>query len=136
MYRLKARKGDGDWVPIITKPEIVQEYSQNTVDTLHQKNLLLLGEDRFLTTLMLRNFPYRKMVFTPQAVSQAQNALPAVWNLTFFLSIRSVRLLYPMNSKSFCLNGGDGSTRQYTTSLNWCLSGIYVVHSASLCNSW
>ncbi|KAH8550888.1 chitin synthase-domain-containing protein [Umbelopsis sp. PMI_123] len=68
MYRLKARKGDGDWVPIITKPEIVQEYSQNTVTTLHQKNLLLLGEDRFLTTLMLRNFPHRKMVFTPQAI--------------------------------------------------------------------
>ncbi|KAI7871627.1 chitin synthase-domain-containing protein [Spinellus fusiger] len=68
MYRLKARKGDGDWIPIITKPEIVQEYSSNTIDTLHQKNLLLLGEDRFLTTLMLRNFPFRKMVFTPQAV--------------------------------------------------------------------
>ncbi|CAG8739517.1 5985_t:CDS:2, partial [Ambispora leptoticha] len=68
MYRLKARKGDDDWVPIITKPEIVQEYSQNTVDTLHQKNLLLLGEDRFLTTLMLRNFPHRKMMFCPQAV--------------------------------------------------------------------
>ncbi|CAG8744044.1 6074_t:CDS:2, partial [Racocetra fulgida] len=68
MYRLKARKGDDDWVPIITKPEIVQEYSQNIVDTLHQKNLLLLGEDRFLTTLMLRNFPYRKMTFCPQAV--------------------------------------------------------------------
>ncbi|KAI9030771.1 chitin synthase-domain-containing protein [Phycomyces nitens] len=68
MYRLKARKGDGDWVPIITKPEIVQEYSSNTINTLHQKNLLLLGEDRFLTTLMLRQFPYRKMVFTPQAI--------------------------------------------------------------------
>ncbi|CAG8477057.1 5840_t:CDS:10 [Funneliformis mosseae] len=68
MYRLKARKGDDDWVPIITKPEIVQEYSQNTVNTLHQKNLLLLGEDRFLTTLMLRNFPQRKMTFCPQAV--------------------------------------------------------------------
>ncbi|KAG0248917.1 hypothetical protein BG011_009744, partial [Mortierella polycephala] len=67
MYRLKARKGD-DWVPIITKPEIVQEYSQNIVETLHQKNLLLLGEDRFLTTLMLRNFPNRKMMFVPQAV--------------------------------------------------------------------
>ncbi|KAG0048155.1 hypothetical protein BGZ83_006835 [Gryganskiella cystojenkinii] len=67
MYRLKARKGD-DWVPIITKPEIVQEYSQNIVDTLHQKNLLLLGEDRFLTTLMLRNFPNRKMMFMPQAI--------------------------------------------------------------------
>ncbi|CAG8501006.1 7695_t:CDS:2 [Paraglomus occultum] len=68
MYRLKARKGDDDWVPIITKPEIVQEYSQNIVETLHQKNLLLLGEDRFLTTLMLRNFPYRKMMFCPQAI--------------------------------------------------------------------
>ncbi|CAG8533834.1 10021_t:CDS:2 [Gigaspora rosea] len=68
MYRLKARKGDSDWVPIITKPEIVQEYSQNIVDTLHQKNLLLLGEDRFLTTLMLRNFPHRKMMFCPQAI--------------------------------------------------------------------
>ncbi|KAF9172546.1 hypothetical protein BGX21_005428 [Mortierella sp. AD011] len=67
MYRLKARKGD-DWVPIITKPEIVQEYSQNVVETLHQKNLLLLGEDRFLTTLMLRNFPNRKMMFMPQAI--------------------------------------------------------------------
>ncbi|KAG0204630.1 hypothetical protein BGX28_003467 [Mortierella sp. GBA30] len=67
MYRLKARKGD-DWVPIITKPEIVQEYSQNIVETLHQKNLLLLGEDRFLTTLMLRNFPHRKMMFMPQAI--------------------------------------------------------------------
>ncbi|KAG0350548.1 hypothetical protein BG005_009911 [Podila minutissima] len=67
MYRLKARKGD-DWVPIITKPEIVQEYAQNIVDTLHQKNLLLLGEDRFLTTLMLRNFPNRKMMFMPQAI--------------------------------------------------------------------
>ncbi|PKC16206.1 hypothetical protein RhiirA5_348012 [Rhizophagus irregularis] len=68
MYRLKARKGDDDWVPIITKPEIVQEYSQNVVTTLHQKNLLLLGEDRFLTTLMLRNFPNRKMMFCPQAI--------------------------------------------------------------------
>ncbi|KAF9165405.1 hypothetical protein BGX20_000618 [Mortierella sp. AD010] len=67
LYRLKARKGD-DWVPIITKPEIVQEYSQNIVETLHQKNLLLLGEDRFLTTLMLRNFPNRKMMFMPQAI--------------------------------------------------------------------
>ncbi|RHZ62419.1 hypothetical protein Glove_340g35 [Diversispora epigaea] len=68
MYRLKARKGDDDWVPIVTKPEVCREYSQNTVDTLHQKNLLLLGEDRFLTTLMLRNFPHRKMMFCPKAV--------------------------------------------------------------------
>ncbi|KAJ3157473.1 hypothetical protein HDU86_003365 [Geranomyces michiganensis] len=69
MYRIKAPKGDsGLTVPVLTNPNIVEEYSENVVDTLHKKNLLLLGEDRFLTTLMLRNFPHRKMVFVPSAV--------------------------------------------------------------------
>jgi hypothetical protein len=68
MYRLKTRKaGDGDWVPVLVQPQVISEYSQSTVVTLHQKNLLLLGEDRFLTTLLLRTFPNRKMVFCPQA---------------------------------------------------------------------
>jgi chitin synthase len=68
MFRLKARKSSGDdWVPLIIKPEIVNQYSQSVVTTLHQKNLLLLGEDRFLTTLLLRTFPNRKMMFLPQA---------------------------------------------------------------------
>ncbi|GAA6002402.1 uncharacterized protein JCM10292_006640 [Rhodotorula paludigena] len=69
MYRIKAPKGgDGYWVPILANPDIVQHYSENVVDTLHKKNLLLLGEDRYLTTLMLRTFPRRKMMFCPQAV--------------------------------------------------------------------
>jgi len=68
MYRLKARKAnEEDWVPLLVKPEIVREYSQSEVTTLHQKNLLLLGEDRFLTTILLRTFPNRKMMFCPQA---------------------------------------------------------------------
>jgi chitin synthase len=68
MYRLKARKAnDNDWVPILAQSEIARTYSQSTVTTLHQKNLLLLGEDRFLTTLMIRTFPNRKMMFCPQA---------------------------------------------------------------------
>ena len=68
MYRLKARKDDeGDWFPVLVQPQIVSEYSQSVVTTLHQKNLLLLGEDRFLTTLLLRTFPNRKMMFCPYA---------------------------------------------------------------------
>ena len=68
MYRLKGRKvNEDDWVPLLVKPEIVREYSQSEVTTLHQKNLLLLGEDRFLTTILLRTFPNRKMMFCPQA---------------------------------------------------------------------
>lgn len=38
------------------------------MDTLHKKNLLLLGEDRYLTALMLRTFPKRKQIFVPLAV--------------------------------------------------------------------
>ncbi|KAJ3212575.1 hypothetical protein HDU67_003727 [Dinochytrium kinnereticum] len=69
MYRIKTPKGpNGYWVPILANPDIVEEYSENVVDTLHKKNLLLLGEDRFLSTMMLRNFPKRRMVFVPPAI--------------------------------------------------------------------
>ncbi|KAK9238174.1 chitin synthase-domain-containing protein [Lipomyces kononenkoae] len=73
MYRIKAPKGeDGYWVPILANPDIVERYSDNVVDTLHKKNLLLLGEDRYLSTLMLRTFPKRKQIFVPQAVCKTQ----------------------------------------------------------------
>jgi chitin synthase len=69
MYRIKAPKADtGYWVPILANPDIVEHYSENVVDTLHKKNLLLLGEDRYLTTLMLKTFPRRKNMFCPSAV--------------------------------------------------------------------
>jgi len=70
MYRIKAPKpgSPNTYVPVLANPDIVEDYSENVVDTLHKKNLLLLGEDRFLTTLMLRTFPKRKMVFITQAL--------------------------------------------------------------------
>ncbi|KAI9020449.1 glycosyltransferase family 2 protein [Hyaloraphidium curvatum] len=68
MYRIKAPKGpEGYYVPILANPDIVEKYAENVVDTLHKKNLLLLGEDRYLTTLMLKTFPRRKLLFVPQA---------------------------------------------------------------------
>jgi chitin synthase len=69
MYRIKAPKGGQNyWVPILANPDVVEHYSENVVETLHTKNLLLLGEDRYLSTLMLKTFPKRKQVFVPQAV--------------------------------------------------------------------
>lgn len=69
MYRIKAPKGkDGFWVPILANPDIVERYSDNVTDTLHRKNLLLLGEDRYLTSLMLRTFPKRSQIFVPKAI--------------------------------------------------------------------
>ncbi|KAF9095898.1 hypothetical protein BGX29_008838 [Mortierella sp. GBA35] len=78
MYRIKAPKYDS-WVPILANPEVIEEYNQNIVSTLHQKNLLLLGEDRYLTTLMLRTFPKRQMVFVPQA--QCKTVVPDTFSV-------------------------------------------------------
>lgn len=66
MYRLKVRK-NGQWVPILTAPSVVSAYAETVVDTLHKVNLLHLGEDRYLTALMLKLFPRRKLMFVPSA---------------------------------------------------------------------
>lgn len=72
MYRVMAPKSEGYQVPILANPDIVELYSSNVVETLHQKNLLLLGEDRYLTTLMLRTFPKRKMIYVPKATCRTE----------------------------------------------------------------
>jgi Chitin synthase len=69
MYRIKSRKfKTNEVVPLLVNPDVVECYSENVVDSLHKKNLLLLGEDRFLSTLMLATFSRRKMIFVPQAI--------------------------------------------------------------------
>ncbi|KAJ3179615.1 hypothetical protein HDU87_002821 [Geranomyces variabilis] len=34
MYRIKSRKANGDWVPILCNPDVVETYSTNEVETL------------------------------------------------------------------------------------------------------
>ncbi|KAJ3272478.1 hypothetical protein HDV01_005548 [Terramyces sp. JEL0728] len=67
MWRIKSTNKDGLTIPVIGNPDIIDQYSTNEVFTLHDKNLLLLGEDRFLTTIMLRQFPLRKTIYVPKA---------------------------------------------------------------------
>ncbi|KZS98103.1 glycosyltransferase family 2 protein [Sistotremastrum niveocremeum HHB9708] len=76
MYRIRtADKGR----PIIISNRVIDEYSENNVDTLHKKNLLALGEDRYLTTLLMKNFPTFKTKFTPDAV--AHTVAPDRWSV-------------------------------------------------------
>ncbi|KAI1265791.1 glycosyltransferase family 2 protein [Xylariaceae sp. FL1019] len=76
MYRLRtADKGK----PLIISDEVIREYSFNNVDTLHKKNLLALGEDRFLTTLMTKHFPTMSYKFLPDAY--CQTAAPESWSV-------------------------------------------------------
>ncbi|KAK7749969.1 hypothetical protein SLS62_008078 [Diatrype stigma] len=76
MYRLRtADRGK----PLIISDAVIKEYSICNVDTLHKKNLLSLGEDRFLTTLMTKNFPHMSYKFTADAY--CQTAAPEQWSV-------------------------------------------------------
>lgn len=76
MYRLRtADKGK----PLIISDAVIHDYSDCEVDTLHKKNLLALGEDRYLTTIMTKHFPYMSYKFIPDAY--ASTAAPETWSV-------------------------------------------------------
>ncbi|PPQ74695.1 hypothetical protein CVT26_007605 [Gymnopilus dilepis] len=78
LYRVRtADKGR----PIIISNRIIEEYAEPNVDTLHKKNLFSLGEDRFLTTLLMKHFPTYKTKFQPDAV--AHTMAPESWRVLF-----------------------------------------------------
>ncbi|KAJ7618983.1 glycosyltransferase family 2 protein [Mycena polygramma] len=78
LYRIRtADKGR----PIIISNRIIDEYAEPNVDTLHKKNLFSLGEDRFLTTLMMKHFPTFKTKFCPDAI--AHTMAPESWRILF-----------------------------------------------------
>ncbi|KAK5121688.1 hypothetical protein LTR85_004860 [Meristemomyces frigidus] len=76
MFRLRTvDKGR----PLIIADKVIAEYSDNDVDTLHKKNLLSLGEDRYLTTLMTKHFPAMSYKFLPDAYALTE--APAEWSV-------------------------------------------------------
>lgn len=76
MYRLRTvDKGK----PLVISDDVIREYAVCDVDTLHMKNLLSLGEDRFLTTIMTKYFPTMSYKFTPDAY--CQTAAPESWSV-------------------------------------------------------
>lgn len=65
--------------PLFIANNVVDEYAENRVDTLHTKNLLHLGEDRYLTTLVLKHFGDFKTTFVRDA--KARTAVPEDWSV-------------------------------------------------------
>ncbi|KAI9485691.1 MAG: chitin synthase-domain-containing protein [Benjaminiella poitrasii] len=65
MYRIRSPGGKNQ--PLLVSNHVIDDYAENRVNTLHQKNLLHLGEDRYLTTLILKHFPMYKTKFTADA---------------------------------------------------------------------
>ncbi|KAJ1872108.1 hypothetical protein LPJ55_003347 [Coemansia sp. RSA 990] len=76
MYRIRAPESN---YPLLVSHNMIKDYAENNVDTLHKKNLLHLGEDRYLTTLMLKHHPYYKNKFTSDA--QCRTNAPDTWQV-------------------------------------------------------
>ncbi|KAL6309476.1 glycosyltransferase family 2 protein [Sparassis latifolia] len=76
LYRLRS---PDTHKPLIISNQILDDYSENRVDTLHMKNLLHLGEDRYLTTLLLKHFPHYKTQFVRDA--HAYTVAPDDWRV-------------------------------------------------------
>lgn len=76
LYRLRT---PDTHKPLLISNQMIQDYSENRVDTLHMKNLLHLGEDRYLTTLLLKHFPTFKTQFIRDA--HAYTVAPDDWKV-------------------------------------------------------
>ncbi|ORE14644.1 hypothetical protein BCV71DRAFT_186878 [Rhizopus microsporus] len=76
MYRIRSPTKNQ---PLLASNQVIEDYQINRVDTLHKKNLLHLGEDRYLTTLILKHFPNYKTKFVADAKC-ATNA-PDQWSV-------------------------------------------------------
>ncbi|KAI8895922.1 chitin synthase-domain-containing protein [Globomyces pollinis-pini] len=78
MYRIKQTQKRQS-TPILISHRITSAYSESNINTLHLKNLLQLGEDRYLTTLMLKNFPRLKLRFNGMAT--CWTVVPDQWRV-------------------------------------------------------
>ena len=64
IYRIKCNEN----MPLIGSDKVYGKYSRNDIESLHEKNLYLLGEDRMLTTLLLKYHSNMKLSFAPTAI--------------------------------------------------------------------
>ena len=78
MYRIRAAETGK---PLFVSREIVEAYSTIRVDTLHMKNLLHLGEDRYLTTLLMKYHSHYKTKYLFGA--HAWTIAPDNWQVFF-----------------------------------------------------
>lgn len=109
--------------------------------SLPAENLLLLGEDRYLSTLLLKTFPKRKMLFCPQAVcktvvpdtfrmllSQRRRWINStVHNLSVLVMIRDFWGTFCFRSVSLILSAGDSYEELLTVDPSNSFSGQFVV---------
>eukprot|EP00842_Homolaphlyctis_polyrhiza_P006485 jgi/Hompol1/6838/HPOL_003547-RA len=65
LYRIRSPTTNK---PLLIDKQLLKDYGQNNAETLHSRNLLHLGEDRYLTTLLMKHFPRMRTTFTSTAL--------------------------------------------------------------------
>ena len=75
MYRVFSSDGRA----LIAQDNVFAEYSRNDIESLHEKNLYFFGEDRMLTTLLLKNFPDMRLSFVPEAAAGPSSLIPSLF---------------------------------------------------------
>jgi chitin synthase len=75
MYRIRTDNN----LPLLIAPMLIEDYADPKDNTLHKKNLLRLGEDRYLTTLVLKYFRKYKTRYTSDA--QCYTNAPDTWSI-------------------------------------------------------
>ncbi|KAI9001677.1 chitin synthase-domain-containing protein [Gaertneriomyces semiglobifer] len=75
IYRIRSPKH----VPLLISSKLIDDFKENRIDTLHLKNLFHLGEDRFLTTLVMKHFPQMKTTFITHA--KCKTIAPHQWKV-------------------------------------------------------
>ncbi|KAJ3030381.1 hypothetical protein HDV00_008961 [Rhizophlyctis rosea] len=75
IYRLRTKDGK----PLLIDHNVCEDFSENEINTLHMKNLYKLGEDRYLTTIILKRFPHMKTTCVCDA--KCETIVPDKWQV-------------------------------------------------------
>lgn len=64
-YRIKCRTEDA-WIPILASTDLVKTFNAKDLSSLHHL-YLFSADDQYLSTLLLRAFPKRRLIYVPDA---------------------------------------------------------------------
>ncbi|CAO3595833.1 unnamed protein product [Absidia cylindrospora] len=78
--------------PCCIHPTVLRSFAAPQPDTLHMKNVLLLGEDQYFSTVLVRSHPHHHLGFEPDAVGYA--TIPTNYWALQSLQSRNIRAAF------------------------------------------
>ncbi|KAG0174847.1 hypothetical protein DFQ30_002470 [Apophysomyces sp. BC1015] len=76
-------------LPCCIHPTVLREFALPQADTMHMQNVLLLGEEQYLSTVLLKSHPGHHLGFEPKAIGYV--TLPTNFFALQGLQVRNIR---------------------------------------------